>query len=718
MCATSVTRTTRPLSGIGFRNSQRSHHENTVKASKCELWCYRFLCVTRTIYTPVNELYGTEVYFVFQHSRMGKRSANSDNPDRATPKGFTHMRDKSTIQRLKMYRGGRPVRNKQGQILGGELMNKDKAGGELITGATGRVQPDRRWFGNVRVVGAKQLDTFREAMSDKMKDPYAVVLHSKKLPMGLLTDSTKVSRVNLLSTESFEQTFGKNKQRKRCKLAVTDLEGMATRVANSASEYASAEHEDRDRADGEIADRMEVRNPVFDKGTSKRIWGELYKVLDCSDVVVQVLDARDPLGTRSKHVEKYLKDHAQHKQLVFVLNKCDLVPTWVTRKWVAYLSQDYPTLAFHASLTRPFGKGALIALLRQFSKLHSDKKNISVGFIGYPNTGKSSVINALKAKKVCKVAPIPGETKIWQYVTLMKRVFLIDCPGIVYPSSSDTETDIVLRGVVRPERLEAPEEFIPEILKRVKTDYLKRTYGLSGWTDATNFLEQIAQKSGKLLKGGDPDISISARSIVQDWQRGRLPYFNQPPDRITGEIPSRDVNPLTVSQVIPRLGAHELLEEEEEAEDKAQATLGGAEVAGDSDSDDASDVEDDDDNDDDNDEQEEVRPAATAAGSKRGRPASQSVNAKGTRSVPDKRGASDAGAKPTKQTQKADIAKPGDKTAVDTSNRKRGRVDADSTRVHQKDRSATVKASGPGKRKPVTQARAVAEANHEDEFDI
>jgi nuclear GTP-binding protein len=88
---------------------------------------------------------------------------------------------------------------------------------------------------------------------------------------------------------------------------------------------------------------------------------------------------------------------------------------WLTLQqasWVRSLSKEYPTLAFHASLTNPFGKGSLIALLRQFSALHTNRKQISVGFIGYPNTGKSSIINALRKKKVCNVAPIPGETKV------------------------------------------------------------------------------------------------------------------------------------------------------------------------------------------------------------------------------------------------------------------------------------------------------------------
>ncbi|KIH42987.1 hypothetical protein ANCDUO_27021, partial [Ancylostoma duodenale] len=71
---------------------------------------------------------------------------------------------------------------------------------------------------------------------------------------------------------------------------------------------------------------------------------------------------------------------------------------------------------------------------------------ISVGFIGYPNVGKSSIVNTLRKKKVCKTAPIAGETKVWQYVMLMRRIYMIDCPGVVYPQG-DSETQIILKGV-------------------------------------------------------------------------------------------------------------------------------------------------------------------------------------------------------------------------------------------------------------------------------
>ncbi|KAJ8976044.1 hypothetical protein NQ317_014096, partial [Molorchus minor] len=133
------------------------------------------------------------------------------------------------------------------------------------------------------------------------------------------------------------------------------------------------------------------------------------------------------------------------------------------------------------------------------AKLHIDKKQISVGFIGYPNVGKSSVINTLRSKKVCKVAPIAGETKVWQYITLMRRIYLIDCPGVVYPSA-ETDTEKVLKGVVRVEL---------------------KTYKVEEWTDHMDFLEKMARRSGKLLKKGEPDIASVAKMVLNDWQRGK-----------------------------------------------------------------------------------------------------------------------------------------------------------------------------------------------------
>ncbi|XP_017936874.2 nucleolar GTP-binding protein 2 [Manacus vitellinus] len=455
-------------------------------------------------------------------------SRASTNPDRIGGAGGNNMRDRATIRRLNMYRQ-KERRNKHGKVIKPLQFQSTVAPGTVA-----RVEPNIKWFGNTRVIKQSSLQKFQEEMETVMKDPYRVVMKQRKLPMSLFHDRIKphTSRVHILDTETFETTFGPKSQRKRPTLSASDVQALVENAEASSESY--DQDKDRDLVTEDTGVRDEAQEEIFKKGQSRRIWGELYKVIDSSDVVVQVLDARDPMGTRSPHVESYLKKEKHWKHLIFVLNKCDLVPTWATKRWVAVLSQEYPTLAFHASLTNPFGKGAFIQLLRQFGKLHSDKKQISVGFIGYPNVGKSSVINTLRSKKVCNVAPIAGETKVWQYITLMRRIFLIDCPGVVYPSG-DTETDIVLKGVVQVEKIKSPEDHISAVLERAKAEYIRKTYKIDSWKDTEDFLEKLAARTGKLLKGGEPDLQTVSKMVLNDWQRGRIPFFVKPPNAEPGE---------------------------------------------------------------------------------------------------------------------------------------------------------------------------------------
>ncbi|KAJ7304472.1 hypothetical protein JRQ81_012036 [Phrynocephalus forsythii] len=559
----------------------------------------------------------------------GRASVNpsraSTNPDRPSGSGGHNMRDRATIRRLNMYRQ-KERRNNRGKVIRPLQFQSTVAPGTVA-----RVEPNIKWFGNTRVIKQSSLQKFQEEMETVMKDPYRVVMRQSKLPLSLLRDRIKPhnSKVHILDMETFETTFGPKSQRKRPNLSVSDVQSLVENAMTEASSY--NQDKDRDLVVEDTGVRDEAQEEIYKKGQSKRIWGELYKVIDSSDVVVQVLDARDPMGTRSPHVEAYLKKEKPWKHLIFVLNKCDLVPTWATKRWVAVLSQEYPTLAFHASLTNSFGKGAFIQLLRQFGKLHMDKKQISVGFIGYPNVGKSSVINTLRSKKVCNVAPIAGETKVWQYITLMRRIFLIDCPGVVYPSG-DTETDIVLKGVVgvqacthvlgparaglcasfpkrcvcvwggrglepllqaapprgpggeggctgscqassftlpflllrlgsrtaavsdgevdssgafqvQVEKIKTPEDHIAAVLARAKPEYISKTYKIDSWQNEDDFLEKLAFQTGKLLKGGEPDVQTVSKMVLNDWQRGRIPFFVKPPNMEQEPQPPASVTP-------------------------------------------------------------------------------------------------------------------------------------------------------------------------------
>uniref|UniRef100_A0A9J2P282 Nucleolar GTP-binding protein 2 n=1 Tax=Ascaris lumbricoides TaxID=6252 RepID=A0A9J2P282_ASCLU len=449
-----------------------------------------------------------------------KKGAHSLNPDRV-PTG-AHMRSKATINRLRMYKNFKPVRDSKGKIIKAAPFQE-----RLASGTVARVEPNRKWFGNTRVIGQEQLQKFQESMGRVMQDPFQVVMRQTKMPISLLAEKAKQQRVHLLDVESFEYTFGKKALRKKPTLKVDSLESLHSDASARCEEY--SHEDDRDlHVEGRDLERFENANPLFKAGQSNRVWGELYKVLDSSDVVVEVVDARDPMGTRCKHVEEFLRKEKPHKHLIVALNKVDLVPTWVSKKWLSVFSNELPTVAFHASIQHSFGKGALINLLRQFAKLHKERKQICVGFIGYPNVGKSSIINTLRSKRVCKTAPIAGETKVWQYVTLMRRIYMIDCPGVVYPQG-DSETQIILKGVVRVENVKDPENHIKGVLERVKPQYLKTFYAINDWTDVEDFLSKICIRTGRLLKGGEPDVRSVAKAVLNDFQRGRLPYFVKPP---------------------------------------------------------------------------------------------------------------------------------------------------------------------------------------------
>ena len=251
-------------------------------------------------------------------SKAPKHSNDSNRGSSRHSKSGNTLRDKATVRRLKMY------------------TSKSKPSKKTPQGMD-RIAPDRRWFGNTRVVGQKELDSFREELGTKMNDTYTVVMKTKQLPLGLLSDHKKRKQSSLLEVESFKETFSAKRRQKRPKVQQGDLESLVATTAANHAEYDEAKDSNvwsQELAKYGAGERAARRDDIFEKGQSKRIWGELYKVIDSSDVVIQVLDARDPMGTRCPHVEKQMRKSARHKHLVFVLNKVDLVPTWVARRWI------------------------------------------------------------------------------------------------------------------------------------------------------------------------------------------------------------------------------------------------------------------------------------------------------------------------------------------------------------------------------------------------
>ncbi|KAA0064020.1 guanine nucleotide-binding protein-like NSN1 [Cucumis melo var. makuwa] len=159
------------------------------------------------------------------------------------------------------------------------------------------------------------------------------------------------------------------------------------------------------------------------------------------------------------------------------------------------------------------------------------KKSITVGVIGLPNVGKSSLINSLKRSHVVNVGATPGLTRSMQEVHLDKNVKLLDCSGVVMLRTKENEPSIALRNCKRIEKLEDPVASTKYILKLCPSKTLVTLYKLSSFDTVDDFLQKVAVIRGKLKKGGIVDIGAAARIVLHDWNEGKIPYYTIPPIR-------------------------------------------------------------------------------------------------------------------------------------------------------------------------------------------
>ncbi|XP_065910056.1 guanine nucleotide-binding protein-like 3 homolog [Dysidea avara] len=281
---------------------------------------------------------------------------------------------------------------------------------------------------------------------------------------------------------------------------------------------------------------------------------EFRKVVDASDVILEVLDARDPLGCRCPQVEKAVLDAGSNKKLILVLNKIDLVPKEVVERWLKHLRNEFPTVAFKsstqsqsqhlsqkkfalssgpASLMKSsacLGAEVLMKLLGNYCRNIDVKTSITVGVVGLPNVGKSSVINSLKRRKTCTVGATPGVTKDVQEIQLDKHVKLLDSPGVIMSKTGD-QASLILRNCIKLESLTDPVPAIEAILRRCNKLQIMEHYALPEFSTAQEFLCHLAQKTGKLKKGGIPDCTAAAKSLLHDWNTGRITFYTHPPEQ-------------------------------------------------------------------------------------------------------------------------------------------------------------------------------------------
>ncbi len=214
---------------------------------------------------------------------------------------------------------------------------------------------------------------------------------------------------------------------------------------------------------------------------------------------------------------------------MLVLNKSDLIPRPVGRRWIRFLKKE----GFHAVLVSArerLGTSVLRKQIQRFAPRKSKHEDIILGVVGLPNTGKSSLINVLKGRSSAPTAPIPGFTKAMQLLRIGTRMMVYDTPGVI--PSAIPFSDQLLLGIIRPERLSDPIKacgILLRSLEEINPGIMQQLYGVP-FKEIDPFLEKIAIKRNRLLKGGEPDVELIARQIIMDHVRGNIKVYEQPPN--------------------------------------------------------------------------------------------------------------------------------------------------------------------------------------------
>ena len=237
-----------------------------------------------------------------------------------------------------------------------------------------------------------------------------------------------------------------------------------------------------------------------------------------SDIILEILDSRFWQETRNLEFEEEIKQLG--KKIIFILNKSDLVDR---KKLTREIGSLYPRVLVSCKER----KGSFE--LREKIKIEAKKigkEKVYIGIIGYPNTGKSSVINILIGRRSAKVASEPGFTKGMQKVKLTENIFLFDTPGVIpsYENSNINKRDLVKHALINVrswDKVKEPEMIIYNLIKQYPGMF-EKFYNVQSNEDSEILIEKLGRKKHILRKGGVVDSDRTARMMLRDFQEGRI----------------------------------------------------------------------------------------------------------------------------------------------------------------------------------------------------
>ena len=256
------------------------------------------------------------------------------------------------------------------------------------------------------------------------------------------------------------------------------------------------------------------------------------EVIDRADVILEILDARLIQETRNFELEEMIE--SKGKRLIHVINKSDLAPR-------AYLEKVKVGLTNAVFISAKERDG--MTMLRQqiykvASRSKTSKYDIMVGVIGYPNVGKSSIINALAGRSSAPVSPVSGHTRSIMNVRITERIMIIDTPGVI-PVDEKDEVKLAIIASKNADALKTPDlvavQILLILLQQHGEAWFATTFGVvpppsakvKEANDLLDTLDAIAVFRKRLGKGGVPDSLAMGRQVIMDWQRGKYQIISE-----------------------------------------------------------------------------------------------------------------------------------------------------------------------------------------------
>ena len=237
-------------------------------------------------------------------------------------------------------------------------------------------------------------------------------------------------------------------------------------------------------------------------------WKHVITVLDQADLILEILDARFIDQTRHREIESKIQQRG--KQILYVINKCDLADQTGLRK----AQHELQPSVFISSINK---LGTTILRKKILELSHG--KPVVVAVVGYPNVGKSSVINALAGRRAARTSAESGFTKGLQKIRVDARIMLLDTPG-VFPRNEKDQQKYGTTGAVDYGKIKDAEivaiTLIQQFPKQICSYYNIKEQ------EPEEILDAIARKFKRLRKGGEVDAEATARLVLKDWQTGRI----------------------------------------------------------------------------------------------------------------------------------------------------------------------------------------------------